>query len=263
MTEDRNFDDIAHKFAKNIYGSDKGDIRQAIVWDDLVQILTHFDGATQPLHILDAGGGLAQMSQKLAKLGHQITLCDLSQKMIDLAAKDIDDNGLSANYQFICSPLQFIDQHLTQSVDIILFHAVMEWLADPKQVLQQLLQLVRPGGMVSVMFYNQHGLVYKNAVCGNIPHILQGMPHRKRFKLQPHQGLVPEEVYQWIDQAGCTVIGKSGIRCFSDYIGNVSNMGEFSFEDLLALEQRFCRQEPYLSLGRYIHVWARKTQQEE
>ncbi|TKG03455.1 tRNA uridine 5-oxyacetic acid(34) methyltransferase CmoM, partial [Vibrio lentus] len=26
MTEDRNFDDIAHKFAKNIYGSDKGEI---------------------------------------------------------------------------------------------------------------------------------------------------------------------------------------------------------------------------------------------
>ncbi|MGI1899327.1 tRNA uridine 5-oxyacetic acid(34) methyltransferase CmoM, partial [Vibrio campbellii] len=25
VTEDRNFDDIAHKFAKNIYGSDKGE----------------------------------------------------------------------------------------------------------------------------------------------------------------------------------------------------------------------------------------------
>ena len=70
MTEDRNFDDIAHKFAKNIYGSDKGEIRQIIVWEDLEQALSKFDGSISPLHILDAGGGLAQMSQKIASLGH-------------------------------------------------------------------------------------------------------------------------------------------------------------------------------------------------
>ncbi|MFA0410883.1 tRNA uridine 5-oxyacetic acid(34) methyltransferase CmoM, partial [Vibrio splendidus] len=43
MTEDRNFDDIAHKFAKNIYGSDKGEIRQIIVWEDLEQALSKFE----------------------------------------------------------------------------------------------------------------------------------------------------------------------------------------------------------------------------
>ncbi len=263
MTEDRNFDDIAHKFAKNIYGSDKGEIRQVIVWDDLMQILTHFNGQTTPLHILDAGGGLAQMSQKLAMLGHQITLCDLSQEMLDLAKQEVTEHGLLERFRFVHSPVQSVQQHLTEPVDIILFHAVMEWLTEPQEALQQLLALVRPGGMVSVMFYNQHGLVYKNAVCGNIPHILNGMPHRKRFKLQPQKGLLPADVYQWIEHAGCQIMGKSGIRCFSDYIGNMTNMGEFEFADLLALEQQFCRQEPYLSLGRYIHVWARKQPQEE
>ncbi|MCG6318311.1 tRNA uridine 5-oxyacetic acid(34) methyltransferase CmoM, partial [Vibrio alginolyticus] len=62
VNQDRNFDDSAHKFAKNIYGSDKGEIRQVIVWEDLQQLLATFDEAKQPLTVLDAGGGLAQMS---------------------------------------------------------------------------------------------------------------------------------------------------------------------------------------------------------
>ena len=90
MTEDRNFDDIAHKFAKNIYGSDKGEIRQVIVWEELEQLLCAVNGSRKSLDVLDAGGGLAQMSQKLAKLGHRVALCDLSLEMLQLAKQDIE-----------------------------------------------------------------------------------------------------------------------------------------------------------------------------
>jgi S-adenosylmethionine-dependent methyltransferase len=263
VTEDRNFDDIAHKFAKNIYGSDKGEIRQIIVWEDFLQILSELDAEQQPLEILDAGGGLAQMSQKLAKLGHRIALCDLSSEMLQLAKQDIENNGLLEQYRLIHSPVQSIGEHMEKQVDLVMFHAVMEWLVDPKAALETVLEQVKPGGIASVMFYNHHGLVYKNVVCGNIPHILDGMPHRKRFKLQPQKGLKPEEVYQWIADAGFSICGKSGIRSFSDYIGNVQNMGDYQFEDVLALEKQLCRQEPYLSLGRYIHVWAKKKEKQE
>jgi len=263
VTEDRNFDDIAHKFVKNIYGSDKGEIRQVIVWEDLEQLLTAVDGDSRALEILDAGGGLAQMSQKLAKLGHHISLCDLSSEMLQLARQDIEKNGLLEQYRLIHSPVQDIERHLERPVDVVMFHAVMEWLADPKSALATVLEQVKPGGAASIMFYNHHGLVYKNVVCGNIPHILDGMPHRKRFKLQPQKGLKPEDVYQWIEDAGFEICGKSGIRCFSDYIGNMQYTGDYQYEDVLALEKQLCRQEPYLSLGRYIHVWAKKKEKQE
>lgn len=50
---DRNFDDIADKFSRNIYGTAKGKIRQAVIWDDLQQLLTQLPD--RPLRILDAG----------------------------------------------------------------------------------------------------------------------------------------------------------------------------------------------------------------
>jgi S-adenosylmethionine-dependent methyltransferase len=258
VTEDRNFDDIAHKFAKNIYGSDKGELRQLIVWEDIERILSNLPDKLTSLKVLDAGGGLAQLSQRLAQNNHHVTLCDLSCEMLELAKADIERNQLLAQYRFVHSPIQHIGRHVTDSFDLILFHAVMEWLSEPKTVLQGLLKHVKPGGIASIMFYNHHGLVYKNVVCGNIPHVLQGMPYRKRFKLQPQKGLIPHDVYQWIEEADCDIVAKSGIRCFSDYIGNQLNMGEYTSEDVYELEQRLCREEPYISMGRYIHVVARK-----
>ncbi|MGF1762095.1 tRNA uridine 5-oxyacetic acid(34) methyltransferase CmoM [Aliivibrio kagoshimensis] len=258
MIIDRNFDDIAHKFAKNIYGSEKGDIRQTIVWQDIEQILSQLEHLPLPLSILDAGGGIGQLSQKLAARGHEVTLCDLSSEMIKLAQQSIAQNGLLNQYQFIHSPVQGISEHISEPFELVLFHAVMEWLASPKEALDILLQHIKPGGVISIMFYNHHGLVFKNVVCGNIPHVLDDMPHRKRFKLQPQKGLKPEDVYSWIEDAGFDIQGKSGIRCFNDYIGNMEYNGDYTADDVLLLEQKLCRQEPYLSLGRYIHVWAQK-----
>jgi S-adenosylmethionine-dependent methyltransferase len=37
--QDRNFDDIAEKFSRNIYGTTKGQLRQAILWQDLQPLL--------------------------------------------------------------------------------------------------------------------------------------------------------------------------------------------------------------------------------
>ncbi|PSW21155.1 tRNA uridine 5-oxyacetic acid(34) methyltransferase CmoM [Photobacterium sanctipauli] len=256
MIEDRNFDDLAQKFAKNIYGTAKGQIRQTVVWQDLEQILALLK-TNEPLHILDAGGGVGQLSQKIAELGHHVTLCDLSGEMLKLAEQEIAKNGLLEQYRLVHSPVQEISQHLDEPVDLILFHAVMEWLSDPKEALERLLEQTKPGGVISVMFYNYNGLLFKNLICGNLTHIEEGMPHRKRFKLQPQQGIKPEEVYSWLTDAGFTILGKTGVRTFHDYM-QTTMVGDYSFEQVLEMEQKLCRQEPYLSLGRYIHVYAQK-----
>lgn len=261
VTEDRNFDDIAHKFVKNIYGSGKGEIRQAVVWQDLAQILSILENE-KPLHILDAGGGMAQLSQQIARRGHRVTLCDLSSQMLTLAEQAIEQEGLLEQYRLVHSPVQTIGEHLDERVDLILFHAVMEWLSSPKEALQGLLEHVKPGGIASIMFYNHNGLLFKNLICGNLSHVEEGMPHRKRFKLQPQKGLKPERVYQWIEQSGFNILGKSGVRTFHDYMRD-TRTGEYTFEQVIAMEQALCREEPFVSLGRYIHVWAQRPDVEQ
>ena len=46
-----------------------------------------------------------------------------------------------------------------------------------------------------------------------------------------------------------------GVRCFYDYLPQkVRN--DYLFEDIIEIEKRFRRQQPYLQMARYIHLLA-------
>lgn len=253
--QDRNFDDIAEKFTRNIYGTTKGEIRRAVLWQDLRQLLDGFPAGS--LSVLDAGGGTGQVSSELAALGHRVTLCDISAEMLARAREHAGQKGVSHNMQFIQSPAQEMVHHLERPVDLILFHAVLEWVADPRAVLQSLCDCLRAGGALSLMFYNYNALLMRNIVLGNLNYVKAGMPKRKRRSLSPDHPLDPDQVYAWLEGMGMCIAGKTGVRVFHDYMQDKRQRVE-AFDDVLALEQRYCRQEPFVSLGRYIHVVAHK-----
>ena len=52
------------------------------------------------------------------------------------------------------------------------------------------------------------------------------------------------------------------MRMFHDYLREKHQQRD-CYEALLELETRYCRQEPYITLGRYIHVTARKPQSKD
>ncbi|MGE9550571.1 tRNA uridine 5-oxyacetic acid(34) methyltransferase CmoM [Erwinia amylovora] len=253
--QDRNFDDIAEKFSQNIYGTTKGRIRQAIVWQELDEILATLPD--RPLQVLDAGGGEGQTGCGLAAKGHQVLLCDLSEEMLQRARLYAEEKGVSDNMQFKQISAQQVGQHLDKPADLVLFHAVLEWVAEPETVLAALYDALAPGGVLSLMFYNLNGLMMQTLVLGNFGYMQADLRKRKRKTLSPDYPREPEQVYRWLQEAGFTVETKTGIRVFHDYLRDKHKQTE-RFEEILALEKRFCRQEPFLSLGRYIHVTARK-----
>ncbi|UBX48077.1 tRNA uridine 5-oxyacetic acid(34) methyltransferase CmoM [Providencia alcalifaciens] len=258
---DRNFDDIVDKFAKNIYGTTKGKIREAVVWQDLTQLLeTHFQGQT--LRILDAGGGEGHFSRQLAAMGHQVILCDLSEEMLERASVLADEQGISENISFVHCAVQDISQHLDEPVDFVLFHAVLEWISDQKYALEQLAEIIRPKGIFSVMFYNANGLVMRNAILGNFHLATPHIQRRRKRSLSPQNPLFPQQVDESLIGCGMDILGKSGVRVFHDYLQS-RQLQQKDFPALLALEQQYCRDEPYISMGRYIHVMARKQTQKD
>ncbi len=130
--QDRNFDDIAEKFSRNIYGTTKGQLRQAILWQDLEPLLAEMGPQT---------AACAGCWRRRRANGHQNrrnwasrdALCDLSAEMIDRAKQAAADKGVIDNMQFIQCAAQDIAQHLETPVDLILFHAVLEWVAEPQR----------------------------------------------------------------------------------------------------------------------------------
>ena len=201
--KDRNFDDIADKFSRNIYGTTKGQLRQAILWQDLDALLAKM--GPQPLRILDAGGGEGQTAIKMAERGHHVTLCDLSEEMIARATQAACEKGVSHNMHFVQCAVQDVAEHLESPVDLILFHAVLEWVAEPQDVLNTLWSVLRPGGALSLMFYNANGLLMRNMVVGNFDYVALGMPKKKRRTLSPNYPRDPQQVYRWLEESGMTI----------------------------------------------------------
>ncbi len=283
MTDDRNFDDLAHRFKRNIYGGLKRQVRLQLLRRDLAEYLplalsnkvAEADwcwariessatlpaaeaGASlnRPWRILDAGGGQGQFSLELARAGHNITLCDISAEMLKLAQQQVDAQGLSERVQLKQCSIQELAEQQTGEYDLVICHAVLEWVAEPQALLQSLQTLMKPGAYLSLTFYNLQAMIYKNLLRTNFKKIQRKQFRGYKGSLTPTCPLEPEQVYSWLQAMPLQILCRSGIRVFHDYIFNGDDR-ERDPENLLAMELEFSRQEPYRSLGRYIHVLAK------
>ena len=150
---DVGFDGIADEFESDIYGSTKGAVRLAVLWSVLNDDVPAL--ADRPMRILDAGGGSGHMAVRLAGLGHSVVLCDVSEEMLAKAATRAAEAGVADAIEIRHLSIQGYANIADHKFDLVLCHAVLEWLDDPRSALRDLARLVKQGGQVSVMFYNR------------------------------------------------------------------------------------------------------------
>lgn len=264
LNTDRNFDDLASRFARNVYGGLKGELRLAVLRRDfqefIPQALLRVTETSKVLRVLDAGGGQGQFSLQLAACGHRITLCDISSEMLNLARQQATLEGLS-DVEFVHASIQEITRQVDAgeraSFDLVLCHSVLEWVADQEGLLQALPKLIHADGYLSLTFYNRHGLVMKNLLRGRRPPILDNDFLPSAGSLTPTRPLDPQQVLQWLRPVDWQILCHSGIRVFHDLLLTEEGRAMPAAE-LLALELELSRLEPYRSLGRYQHVLAKR-----
>ncbi len=257
MTDDVHFDQLAERFERKIYGSEKGDLRLQLLWDDLLTALPALQQG-RPLRVLDAGGGLGQVGMRLAALGHQLVLAEPAAPMLARARQLFQEQAVdTAKVQFVQASIQTLSDALSpQTFDVVICHAVLEWLAEPLVTLQQLLPWLSVDGYLSLAFYNRESIVWKNLLKGNVRRAQSDL-RGERGSLTPISPQSAPEVLAWLAQQGMDVLQVTGIRCLHDYLYPGVTLPP---DTLLALERELSRQEPYKWLGRYIHVLARRHQ---
>jgi len=248
--QDKNFDKLAQKFAKNIYGTPKGEIRAAVLWRDLAPALAQF--GDKKLRILDAGGGFGYFSQKLARLGHEVVLCDISAEMLAQAKEQIDASDTPLAISLVHSPIQALSIAEHGMFDLILCHAVVEWLVDAKTTMEGLLTMLKPNGLFSLMFYNKEAMRFHALVSGNFDYVAADLKVKKKVRLTPTHPLYIHDVKQWFAGWHMTLQRESGVRVIHDYLKK-QQAADFDYQKLLAMELEYSQREPYISLGRYVH----------
>ncbi|MGR9044201.1 MAG: methyltransferase domain-containing protein [Gammaproteobacteria bacterium] len=252
LKQDKNFDELIEKFEQKVYETAKGDWRLKLLKEDLED----FYRASKPLTIWDAGCGFAQIALWLAGRGHRLTLCDLSERMLARARLQFNDKDI--NVSFHHQAAQALAPQLPQ-FDLVLCHAVLEWLADPVPTLQIIADRVKPGGYLSLLFYNRNAMVYTNALKGRWrwKNLLNDSYMGRGKKLTPPNPQYPHDIIEHLEQWGFAIKTHTGIRVFHDYI-NQETLEQSCPSELFELEHRYCRMPTYRDMGRYIHLVARR-----
>jgi len=249
MSQDTNFDKHSKRFKRNIYNTPKGKIRLHLVLDDIdnnIPILKQ----DKALNILDAGCGMGQVSTGLYQPQHQFTLCDISSDLLTQAREALP--SVADNVQYLHSSLQELGDEHNKKYDLIVFHAVLEWLDDPEAIIPVLKKYLKKDGYLSLMFYNVNSIIFYNLLKGNFRKVLKQDFKGHPGGLTPTNPLNPEEVERWLLKSEFDVQKKTGIRVLYDYL-NKDLKENRSLEDILELESIYAHQPPFNMMGRYIH----------
>lgn len=258
---DRSFDTIADHFEKKVYGGLKGDIRLAVLRRDIFEYVAAQSYVLgRPLRILDVGAGLAQIAIELAAQGHSLVINDISANMLDKAKVSAEHAQASNNIRWYMSPYQQLDDHFSadkiEKFDLILCHALLEWLAEPADIMDFFNRHLTDTGALSLCFYNPASFDYRNLIMGNF-NLLDKTDYKADNKksLTPNHPVAKQEVESWLQQHHYQVIVSSGLRVFHDY-APLKRGGHNDPEAVIRMELRYSQQEPYKWLGRYLHILA-------
>lgn len=256
---DRYFDGLADKFCRSLYNAPRGELRLALLDALLPDMLSALQADTSKRcahaeKVLDVGGGLGQQALWFARRGFQVSLTEPSRDMLVYANKALQaEPELAERVRCHLLALQQLPEHLPGPWPLIVCHAVLEWLANPRQALGQLSQLLAPGGELSLMIFNRDALRFSNVVKGNLQKVqqdrLEGLGLGQR--LTPISPLTHAQVAAWSQENGLVIRQVAGIRIFQDYMGQAPQNTEQQAR-LIALEKQFCRAEPHWRLGRYL-----------
>lgn len=252
--QDRIFDGWAERFEKRIYADNnpKGLIRQSILERDLRESV--LNTAATPLDIIDVGGGLGQMAGWLSQQGHKVTLAEPSADMLERARAHIGGSGNASSIQFLHTTLQALPDDFTGSFDLVICHAVLEWLARPRDAISLLRKLMRPEGALSLMFYNRHSALMRSLVVGDFERASKNDLAGDGIKrLAPISPLEPDEVAGWVAAENLDIHLWSGVRTFYDYMLPDVRL-RADIQDVLNTEANLSRQLPWRQMARYQHM---------
>ena len=252
--------------------------RYASAWDDytrtplgrlrtkipLHQLRDYLPDTLAGLRVLDAGCGNGGVGLALAREGAEVVFSDVSPAMLDLARQWASALGLPS-----CSQITFhcasVDDLLVDfgagAFDVVICHTLLEFLGRPLVSLATLVKLLRPDGVISVVFTNPQGEVLRAALGKQDLHAarqaLEGQVAAADLFGLPRRPLGVDDVSATLEAAGATVVGRYGVRLFADCLPPDKLRDPAFWDRLFDLEIAAGPQEPYRHLARYTHLVGR------
>jgi S-adenosylmethionine-dependent methyltransferase len=224
-------------------------------------IQRHLDD--RPKLILDIGGGNGADSIFYAKQGHTVTCLDASSAMLAEAKENAGAQGVSGNITFTQGNAEDIQERFNgNKYDLVLCHLMMEFLPEAPGFLNNLYNLVAPGGLLSVIDSNRYSLAYKTAFQnGDLVTAKNEIGKKEHFHpwvkriTRLYSG---DETVEMLRNSGFEPAGHYGIQCACAYLPNERKSEKAYYDALVEFEKTLTDKYPYYLLARLYQIIGRK-----
>ena len=111
--------------------------------------------------VLDYGAGFCITADHYAK-DHEVTAVEPNEEMYDLRVKNYA-------YKLVPEGLDYLQSIGDDTFDVVICHNVLEYVDDINIVLAQLIRVLKPGGILSIIKHNEFGKAFAYAVLNDNP----------------------------------------------------------------------------------------------
>ena len=208
--------------------------------------------------ILDAGCGTGETAIWLASRDGKVVAIDQSEAMLAVARGRAEAAAVKVDWRVGNIPEDIPDDVF----ELVVCHNLLGYLPKPAAACAEMAERLRPGGYLSVVVSNALALpLHIAARDGDLKGALRAARGEGTKKSEVCQDTLatqtPQQVRQWLTDAGLRVVRQGGIRTVNDYLPDALKTDE-RYPDLLALEKALSEHAPYHEIGALIHILAAK-----
>ena len=228
--------------------------RTAVVWEALRPVL---DGTAGD--VLDIGGGTGGFAVRVAELGHRVQVVDPSPDALAALDRRARESGVADRVTGQQGELSsLLDVTGPASVDVVLCHGVLEVVDDSAAAIATIAEVLRPGGVLSLLVAQRHAAVVARAMAGHFQQA-RAMLDSASSTGRSGRRFTHDEVTALLSDAGFELTSVHGVRVFADLVpGSLLDLEPGATQALLELEQAVAERPEYLPLAAQLHVIARR-----
>lgn len=214
-----------------------------------------------PQRVIDIGGGEGHQAISLARGGHNVVLLDPDPAMLEGARRRLaDEEQAVRNRVALVHGYGENAPELTDGTfDMACCHGILMYLDDPVVMLQSVVSLVRPGGLISVLAMNADAIAMRPGLQGRWADANVALTTGEDNGARHIAGRTHTvgDVEAILTAAGAPVLTWYGMRIFSDHLGDATPGPDF--DELCELEWAAGVRDPYRRVARLFHLIAQRN----
>lgn len=204
------------------------------------------------IRILDFGAGFCITANYYAK-NHEVVAVEPNEEMYNLRAEDNE-------YTLITQGVDYLKAVPDNYFDVVLCHNVLEYVENREAVLDQLVRVVKPEGILSIVKHNLLGRVMGSAVLADDPNVaLELLNNISEDSMFGNRSVYSNELLIETLSHDMKLFDIYGIRTFFGLSSNneIKHTNEW-YQSMLALEIKTSTMEEFKKIAFFNHLIFKK-----